>query len=226
MKPYYDHGGITIYHSRTEYVLPAIATASIDAVITDGPYGIEVDTWDGDVPVDMLGECLRVARGPVCWFGAASRIAIDPALFPRRPERTLIWAPRFTLSHTSQNGMAYRWHPIYAWNIPAKHGGPVWDLLDDMTEGGNWWYHPCTKPVRLMTRLAGFCPPGGTILDPYVGSGTTAVAAQLLGRKCICVEMDEQYCEIIVRRLEQTAMRLDEDRAREDYDQGSLITLP
>jgi site-specific DNA-methyltransferase (adenine-specific) len=44
---------------------------------------------------------------------------------------------------------------------------------------------------------------GQTILDPFAGSGTTAVAAKLLGRKCVCVEREERYCEIAARRMAQ-----------------------
>ena len=45
-------------------------------------------------------------------------------------------------------------------------------------------------------------PNGGVILDPFAGSGTTALAAQQLGRRCICVELDKHNCDITVARLE------------------------
>jgi site-specific DNA-methyltransferase (adenine-specific) len=62
--------------------------------------------------------------------------------------------------------------------------------------------HPNLKPVGLMRRLLEKCPPG-TILDPFMGSGTTLRAAKDLGRRAIGIEIEEKYCEIAVRRLAQ-----------------------
>ena len=66
--------------------------------------------------------------------------------------------------------------------------------------------HPTVKPLALMKYLLTLLstPTGGLILDPFAGSGTTAVAAKLLGRECICVELDEHNCEITAKRLEET----------------------
>ena len=64
--------------------------------------------------------------------------------------------------------------------------------------------HPTVKPLALMKYLLTLLstPDGGLILDPFLGSGTTALAAKQLGRRCICVELDEHYCEIAASRLE------------------------
>ena len=66
--------------------------------------------------------------------------------------------------------------------------------------------HPTVKPLALMKYLLTLLstPTGGLILDPFAGSGTTAVAAKLLGRPCVCIELEEHNCEIIARRLEAT----------------------
>jgi site-specific DNA-methyltransferase (adenine-specific) len=63
--------------------------------------------------------------------------------------------------------------------------------------------HPTVKPLGLMKYLLTLLstPTGGVILDPFAGSGTTALAAKQLGRHCICVELDEHNCEIAARRL-------------------------
>ncbi len=62
--------------------------------------------------------------------------------------------------------------------------------------------HPTEKPVPLLSPLISYaCPPGGIVLDPFAGSGSTAEAARLSGRRAVLIEADERYCEIIARRL-------------------------
>lgn len=70
--------------------------------------------------------------------------------------------------------------------------------------------HPTEKPVQLLEPLLRYaCPPGGTVLDPFAGSGSTAAAARLTGRKAVLVEAHEPYCEAIARRLEQDVLPFD-----------------
>lgn len=62
--------------------------------------------------------------------------------------------------------------------------------------------HPTQKPLEIVERMVkASCPPGGTILDPFMGTGTTAVAAQRCGRDFVGFELNPAYCEIIARRL-------------------------
>ena len=70
--------------------------------------------------------------------------------------------------------------------------------------------HPCPKPVGWMLWAVDLGSVGGdSILDPFLGSGTTAVAAKNLGRKCIGIEIEEKYCEIAVNRLAQEVLPLE-----------------
>lgn len=70
--------------------------------------------------------------------------------------------------------------------------------------------HPCPKPEPLMVQLVtDFTDSGETILDPFMGSGTTLVAAKRLGRKAIGIEREEKYCEIAAKRLQQEALPLE-----------------
>lgn len=69
--------------------------------------------------------------------------------------------------------------------------------------------HPTEKPVGLLAPLIEYaCPPGGTVLDPFAGSGSTAEAARASGRRAVLVEADERYCEVIAKRLAQGVLPL------------------
>ena len=69
--------------------------------------------------------------------------------------------------------------------------------------------HPTQKPEALMQWCLGFTKTARTVLDPFMGSGTTLVAAKRLGRRAIGIELEEKYCEIAARRLAQGALPLE-----------------
>ena len=183
---------------------------SVDAVITDPPYGVNVAEWDNDVPYELLTEFLRVANYAVVWFGSAPRMIADAKSFPVEPDRVMVWAPKFTLSKIAKDGFAYRFHPLYWWRIRKQKSIP-WDLFNDNTECGNWWKHKCTKPTSLMANIVSAATiEGELILDPFMGSGTTGVACIRTGRKFIGIEIEPKYYEIAEKRIndekEKTAL--------------------
>ncbi len=76
--------------------------------------------------------------------------------------------------------------------------------VNNMRNGNQSGLHPTEKPVGILDPLIRYaCPPGGTVLDPFAGSGSTADAARLTGRKAVLVEADERYCELIAKRMSQ-----------------------
>jgi site-specific DNA-methyltransferase (adenine-specific) len=92
------------------------------------------------------------------------------------------------------------------WNGGGKHGVFTFNKGEN---GGIANEHETQKPLKLIKELASlFSNPGETILDPFMGSGTTLRAAKDLGRKCIGIEIEEKYCEIAVRRLAQGVLKL------------------
>lgn len=217
VKPYYEEPGITIYHGDCREMLPQLD--AVDAIITDPPYGVEVDWWDVAPNMEFLNLCNQICNGLLVMFGGASIRSISEFI-KLKPQRMIIWAPSFTLSHLCSNGMAWRFHPIWCWNLPPKQETVKWDLLTDNTECGNPWYHPCTKPLSLMTKLCGMTD--GVILDPFMGSGTTLRAAKDLGRKAIGIEIEEKYCEIAVERLRQETLFKPKDDAGGDPGMENL----
>jgi len=194
----------TLHNGDCLPYLKAMPSASVDCVITDQPYGVGIADWDGDMPPqDFLDECLRVARGGIVWFGAAPMI-LEFSRYTQRPERMLIWSPKFTLSKVAKDGFAYRYHPIALWRV-EKQNVIAWDVLDDMTEGGNWWKHPATKPVSLMRKLVSAFSQE-SVLDPFMGSGTTGVAAVELGRRFIGCELSPEYYSIAEKRIKSAVL--------------------
>ncbi len=203
LKPTWPRGGIELSLGDCVGVLPRLAGGSGDGVVTAPPYGVGIADWDSDVPPQCaLDACLRVATGPVLWFGAAARI-FEYGQYEPPPDRVMIWAPSFTLSHARADGVAYRFHAIHVWRMvrPPKRT-VVWDVFKDNTEGRNWWKHPATKPLSLMRGLIdGFG--GAAPCDPFMGSGTTGVACVQMGRRFIGIEKEPKYFDIAVARIEK-----------------------
>lgn len=83
--------------------------------------------------------------------------------------------------------------------------------------------HPHQKPLALLRDLIGKCPPG-TVLDPFLGSGSTAVAARQLGRPFVGVELDPEVAAVAVRRLQQQELfALKPRTAGEALEQAGLF---
>jgi site-specific DNA-methyltransferase (adenine-specific) len=202
IEPTWQRGDASLYLGDCLDILPQLETGSVDAVVTDPPYGVEAAKWDGRMPHELVTDCLRIAKSTVVWFGSASNAVLDAQSFPVRPDRMMIWAPKFTLLKIAKDGFAYRFHPIWWWRIRKQKTVP-WDVFNEKTECGNWWKHKCTKPVALMSKIVSAATLlNESILDPFLGSGTTGVACVQTGRRFIGVELDAGYFEIAVKRIE------------------------
>lgn len=200
MKPYYSESGITIYHGDCREILPSLP--KVDLVLTDPPYGLNRSdplekprgtiTWDSSPP---SSETLNLVRGmanqSIVWGG--NYYALPPS------RGWLIWYKRDAPPSIADAELAWTSldmntqlidHPIAATN--AERSG-----------------HPTQKPLRVMRWSMSFLPDAQTILDPFMGSGTTLRAAKDLGRKAIGIEIEERYCEIAANRLRQEVLRFE-----------------
>ena len=213
MSDVWTSGDVTLYHGDCLEILPTLEDGSVDAVVTDPPYGVGLryagfddteEAWMQTVPA-----MLAMMQHQTCiMFGSSPHLLKDLTGVPREPDRVLIWSPRFSLSKSQSHGMFYRWHPIYCWNLPdGPHDGPSMDVLREPCDGRNWWNHPGTKPESLMRRLVQIAARGATVLDPFMGSGTTGVACVQTGRRFIGIELDEGYFEIAKRRIIEAQMQ-------------------
>jgi site-specific DNA-methyltransferase (adenine-specific) len=214
MKPYYEQGGIRLYHGDCREILPTLEAGSVGAVVTDPPYGMR---WDTD--------CSRFSAGTRHHRkGASGRdwgqiiegddAPFDPTPWLSFPEVILWGANHFAARLPVGTTLVWVKREEYAYGsflsdaeIGWMKGGYGVYLHKDlsMTAEAKRRRHPSQKPVGLMRwcieRLG--LKPGATIIDPYMGSGTTLRASKDLGYNAIGIDINERYCEIAARRLAQ-----------------------
>ena len=222
-KPYYkdESADIAIYCGDCRELLPLIPDKSIDLVLTDPPYGIgykpqkhnSKTSWGdrtfcatdqlmgdtGNLDFDARPIYERFRSAEQIWWGANNYADSLP-----RSRGWLVWFKARGMTGTDFS------HAELAWtskNMPIR-------LLDYLWQGAmkdgerKRSCHPTQKPVAVMNWCLSFFPEAMMILDPFLGSGTTAYCVKKLGRACIGIEIEEKYCEIAVKRLSQSVMRL------------------
>ena len=198
-------------------ILPTLP--KVDAVITDPPYGIGYSKGTG-------GKGNHTRRN-------IEAIAGDDAPFD--PSPWLAWpCIMWGANHYSgrlPHGRWLAWNKLgtlepwdsfsdveFAWQN-QRGADRIFNLLwkgicqGEKDDGGSRG-HPTQKPVALMKWCLGFVPDAQTILDPFMGSGTTGVACAQLGRKFIGIEIEPKYFDIACRRMERA------------YAQGKLFQEP
>lgn len=223
MKPYYQHSGIQIYLGRCEEVLPYILPGigmnpAYDLLCTDPPYGIGADRnlrankqhgkalapskdygageWDS-APADA--ELIRFVRDCARW-----QIIWGGNYFELPPSRAwLVWD-----KENGNNGYAdceLAWTNL---NKAVRRKKYQWmGMLQEHMDRKEERVHPTQKPEEVMRWAIGQAPGEcQTILDPFMGSGTTLRAAKDLGRRAIGIEIEEKYCEIAAKRLQQESI--------------------
>jgi DNA modification methylase len=207
--PYYQEEGITIYHGDCRDILPHLEP--VDLVLTDPPYGIkrdkgfegfggfgkpiarrrfEDDDWDAERPdKDILLKIISIADISLIFGG---NFFAD--LLPQGTH-WIVWDKKNTMPTFGDAELI--WTNVKRNSIKIIHCE-----YNGLIGKERWRSHPTQKPVKLIIQLlTQFL--GHTILDPFMGSGTTLVAAQQLGRRSIGIEIEERYCEIAVNRLQQ-----------------------
>jgi site-specific DNA-methyltransferase (adenine-specific) len=237
MNPYYDEGGITIYHGDTLDTLDVLET-SIDAVVTDPPYasGARSEAHKSASGAMMRGA--KWAAKPIendqmtttgfVWLMRAVGMAVRPMLPDGGSLLSFIDWRQWPNLVGALETCNYRVQGMVVWDkghfglgngFRAQH-----ELVCHASKGvpsinnkgtGNVLHagrvepldHPSPKPITLMQSLIDVVTvPGATVLDPFMGSGTTLRAAKDLGRKAIGIEIEERYCEIAAKRLGQEVL--------------------
>jgi site-specific DNA-methyltransferase (adenine-specific) len=180
----------------------------VDAVVTDPPYGIN---WKGHAsrPEHLRGELVIGDDKP---FDPAPLLSLDVPMVlwgannyaSRLPDSPnwLVWTKRGEGCQQKDHGGCE-----VAWTRGMVRGGChakrfIWDGNIREKDYEMRRLHPSQKPVTIMRWCVGFTPDDCVVFDPYMGSGSTSVACQLLGRKFIGVETDRRYFDVACERLE------------------------
>ncbi len=202
MKPYYsDGGGRVIYHGDCKEILSAIP--NVDLVCTDPPYGIadvwkgglgrgwgkadedkgQRNEWDTKTPdQEVIDLILSKGKDAIFWGGNYFNLPVSRGwLVWTKPERN------FTLSE-AELAWTSRQMPMRVWDGVRSDPNRI---------------HPTQKPLDLMKWCLKFFLDSKTVIDPYLGSGTTLVACKELGMAAIGIEREERWCEVAANRLRQ-----------------------
>lgn len=200
MTPYYDEDGITIYHGDCREILPDL-WFGVDVLMTDPPYGIDfagqptkwqrlagqaAEEWDS-TPFEDIELLLGCAKSLCIWGGNYYNLPVSRGwlawIKPDAPPS--MGSVEFAWTNQDRNAK-HIIHSIAATN--AERVG-----------------HPTQKPLRVMAWAINGMP-DGVVLDPFMGSGTTLVAAKQLNRRAIGIEIEERYCELAAQRLSQRVL--------------------
>ena len=202
MKPYYEQNGITIYHGDCRDVLPVLDP--VDLVLTDPPYNVGVEYESHD---DRMGD-QAYAAWCAEWFNALNDDK-RKIIFPGHGNLPVWWAIRkpsaigcwYKPGNPARGGVFQfcEWEPWLYWGPFLATSGVIRATVSEQADTGD---HPCPKPLPLFRKLISQANPA-TVLDPFMGSGTTLRAAKDLGRKAIGIEIEERYCEIAAKRMAQ-----------------------
>jgi site-specific DNA-methyltransferase (adenine-specific) len=210
-------GDATLYLGDCREILPTLG--KVDAVVTDPPYGIAHKAHSN---TKRNGWCGEKYYANASLHGDAQDF--DPSPFLKF-DHVILWGA----NHYAQQLPRGRW---LVWNKLGQL--EPWDTFSDIEIawmnqrgadrmfsllwkglaqgekiGGGERFHPTMKPIALMSWCLSFIPfPEALILDPFMGSGTTGVAAVKLGRKFIGIEIEPKYFDIACCRIEAETRQL------------------
>ena len=208
LKPYYEEKNITIYHGDCRDIIPFIPLP--DLIITDPPYGMEFQSnhrfqkhmkiiGDKELDTATIRLFIDAAKCGVYTFCRWDNLKDMPP-----PKSVLVWVKNNWSMGDLLHEHGRQWEAICFY--PKENHKFIKRIPDviNADRTGNF-DHPTEKPSGLL-RILIEANEGETVLDPYMGSGTTLRAAKDLGRKAIGIEIEEKYCEIAVQRLRQEVL--------------------
>lgn len=216
-KPYYERPGITIYHADCLDVRAQLS--EIDTVLTDPPWGINYESHHNS----GRGDCAMVRKNGNFAPIAGDELPFDPSPWLGYP-KVVLWGANNYASKLPDHSGWLIWDKLagktpcqqsdceLAWtntDNPVRIFTHLWRGImragaENVSKSAK--LHPHQKPVALLRWCIEQIMPSGTICDPYMGSGSTLVAATLLGLPVVGIDIAEWCCEITVKRLAQMSL--------------------
>jgi len=175
-----------------------IGGLQFDAICTDPPYGLGKRMQGGTWAAKPVFDGFQV------WDLEADQTMADRIISANVP--TIIWGGNYFAVPASRCWLI--WNKVNAVPTMADFEA-AWTNLDrpskriDLNVGRVEYGHPTQKPLALMEWCLGFLPNGATVADFYMGSGTTLVACERLGRRGVGIEIDPGYFDIACRRVDE-----------------------
>ena len=205
--PYYSENGITIYHGDCREILPHLGP--VDLVLTDPPYGMNYrhGLRKGGQSLGFDGQAVigdDMPFDPSDWLNFPKVILWGANHYADKLPSSAAWLTWDKREGTAENNLS---DCELAWcNVggSARLYRYMWNGLCRAGEVGEH-YHPTQKPIALM----GWCmekakvPAGATVLDPYMGSGTTGLACIRTGRGFVGIEKDPAHYATALERIQR-----------------------
>lgn len=225
LKPYYSEGKLRLYLGDARAIIPELLdeVGSVDLLLTDPPYGVEggkggdskrgkadyqEQSWEDtpdyiyDLVVPVVSDCLIHSDRGIITPGTR-----NVSLYPAPDDMGCLWTPA-SVSHGPWGFVTF--HPVLYYGLDPRRGRGALPSGKRVNSSSKVTGHPCPKPLDAWKWLMekGSIETSDLILDPFVGSGTTLVAAKELGRTAIGIEISEKFCEIAVSEIQKARVPL------------------
>jgi site-specific DNA-methyltransferase (adenine-specific) len=224
-EPYYADEHVTLYHGKCEEVLPSLRMFA-HAAIADPPFFMPAQPYAGrdeswqrswadtsilsgwwGLVVTAMTKAVRPDGHLLVFCDDASYPVFYPQVYTRWPNiGCLVW-------DKGRPGMGTAWRSSAELIIAARGRSAYWtggarsNVLKFAPVPSVNRVHPVDKPVPLLAALIEpSTPPDGVVLDLFSGGGSTLVAAKMLGRRAVGIELEERYCEVAAKRLCQAVL--------------------
>ncbi len=229
MKPYYEdtEAGITIWNGDSAFLLADLPLPSACWVLTDPPFYLPAQyyasrkSWPKSLGAMAImpgyfREQLACARravgengGLYIFCDTVSHAVFVSILYPLFDDlMTIVW-------DKGRGGLGRGWRHSHEFILHARSDRTTYqeafrrDVLSCPTVPSAAREHAAEKPLGLLVALLKSIPLDMTVVDPYAGGGTLALAAKMTGHRVVLVEIEEAFCEIAARRLSQQVMNLE-----------------
>ena len=200
-----DHRLLCGDSTKAEDVERLMDGATVDALVTDPPYGMAFQSnhrkqKHREIENDADDKCLHLACAWPVTFARYVWCRWDNLGTIPRPKSLITWVKNNWSMGDLEHEHA-RQTEVCAFYAGKNHKWPNKRPTDVVTHDrtGNE-LHPTQKPVELLEEVIGWTE--GLVVDPFLGSGSTLIAAEKTGRKCYGMELDPKYCDVIVKRWE------------------------